>query len=90
MLTGSQRALLERHPGHDATGSRVDALAFYQQRFIVSGAKDGTVRVNDLLRAVNMNASLTKTRGDVQKRVRRAEEVLQYKRLVQVGVSVVA
>ena len=90
VLTGSQRALLERHPGHDATGSSVDALAFYQQRYIVSGARDGTVRVNDLLRAVNMNASLSKTKGDVDKRARRAEEVLQYKRLVQVGVSVVA
>ena len=50
ILTGQERATFIRHAGKDGSGSSINALNFYAQRYVISGALDGSLMINDLLR----------------------------------------
>ena len=47
--TGRQRAQFRRHTGLHGNRAAVCSIAIWGQRYVVSGAMDGSVQVNDML-----------------------------------------
>eukprot|EP00948_MAST-09A_sp_MAST-9A-sp1_P002595 g2595.t1 len=51
VFTGQQRASFVRHAGKNGSGSEIVDLGIYEQRYVVSGARDGSLHIHDLLRS---------------------------------------
>eukprot|EP00945_MAST-04E_sp_MAST-4E-sp1_P004783 g4783.t1 len=47
--TGTSRAVFRRHTGLKGNRASVSSLCLYGQRYVVSGAMDGSLQINDLL-----------------------------------------